>query len=485
MQTSLVFRKGILPLLITIIFVVYMAVTRDGYSWDAGDTGMYLMHARNMVTGRAYGDTNYVFIPEVWIEGTPTFPPGLPVLLAPLYAAGGVNYTVFRSFTTALLALSLWPVYFYSRRFLPMPLSIVLVILVGLNPLNLSLVEFISSEQPYVLGSFLFLCLVGSIREQGKDVTAPHLWGIAAGALAAYCGMTRAIGISLMLGLAAAELWRNRRPTRFLLAAGLTYVALIGASNLVLHGNASYGSQFTSDPKVWVQNLVDYFTRASYLWLGLPGKIPRTLLWLVTSALMGLGLGIHMKRHGATTAEFYAVIYMGVLTVYWTSNVRYLIPLVPLLMLYLMEGLEAIRERWPVWGGPFRIALIAVMVLSEGANLWTFDHSPVAYGQTSPEFQEAVRFLREQTPLQAAVMSSSPRVLALFTDRRNSRPADLPPEQLWAFFKQYKTEYLLVAKTHNFDRARLVPLVERYARETQRLFENSGFAVYRLELTPR
>ena len=85
------------------------------WSWSpaawSGDYAQYLSHARALVEGRAYGDIGYIYNPAAWTIGPPAYPPGLPLTLAPLVAAVGVDSIVFRLFSLGCVVLFAWFVY--------------------------------------------------------------------------------------------------------------------------------------------------------------------------------------------------------------------------------------------------------------------------------------------------------------------------------------------------------------------------------------
>lgn len=53
-----------------------------------GDYAQYLSHARAVVEGRAYDDIGYLYHAAAWSLGPTTYPPGLPLTLAPLLIHG-------------------------------------------------------------------------------------------------------------------------------------------------------------------------------------------------------------------------------------------------------------------------------------------------------------------------------------------------------------------------------------------------------------
>src|SRR5688572_24452072 len=75
--------------LLALIAVFQFASVLPGHDWG-DDFSMYIAHARNIVEGIPYSDTGYIYNPDEPI-GPPRASPGLPLLLAPVYATRGVD----------------------------------------------------------------------------------------------------------------------------------------------------------------------------------------------------------------------------------------------------------------------------------------------------------------------------------------------------------------------------------------------------------
>src|SRR5262245_14683241 len=61
--------------------------------WDTwgDDFALYIAHARNLVEGTSYTDTKFVYNPANAWYSPRAYPPGFPILLAPVYALQGLD----------------------------------------------------------------------------------------------------------------------------------------------------------------------------------------------------------------------------------------------------------------------------------------------------------------------------------------------------------------------------------------------------------
>ena len=64
--------------------------------WIGSDYAQYVMHASNLVEGRPFEVTGYIYNPAYPSLAPRAYPPGYPVLLAPVYAFSGTNIVPMR-----------------------------------------------------------------------------------------------------------------------------------------------------------------------------------------------------------------------------------------------------------------------------------------------------------------------------------------------------------------------------------------------------
>jgi hypothetical protein len=74
----------------------------------SGDWAHYLLHAKALVEGRPYGDTGYIYSPLNPFVGPRQQPPGLPLVLAPLVAIGGVHSPLIKLLSLLSAGAFLW-----------------------------------------------------------------------------------------------------------------------------------------------------------------------------------------------------------------------------------------------------------------------------------------------------------------------------------------------------------------------------------------
>jgi 4-amino-4-deoxy-L-arabinose transferase-like glycosyltransferase len=139
--------RYLLWLLLFGYFVLGVVTLTSGHGWG-DDWAQYVLHAQNIVNGRAYGDTGYLFNPDNPSIGPPNYPPGLPYVLAPVIALFGFNILALKIACFACVVAAL-PLIF---NLLSVSLGdLIALIAVGLFALHRdiwALRDYISSEAP-------------------------------------------------------------------------------------------------------------------------------------------------------------------------------------------------------------------------------------------------------------------------------------------------------------------------------------------------
>src|SRR5579883_3684007 len=102
-------------LIIVAIFVFSACTIRDGQVWD-DDPAQYILHARNIAEGRPYSQTGYIFNPEYGTLGPRSYPPGFPLLLAPVWALRGLDLNAMKLLECGMFAAALALLYVLYRK---------------------------------------------------------------------------------------------------------------------------------------------------------------------------------------------------------------------------------------------------------------------------------------------------------------------------------------------------------------------------------
>jgi hypothetical protein len=441
-------------ILITSIAIFFFSTLRDGHKWD-GDEALYIMNARNIVERRPYGDVG--FIPQRNVISPASYPPGLPLLLAPVYFFSGLDFQQMKKVCVASFILFLLIFARITRQSLPPAIALALIALVGLNPYFFShFKDTIRSEPPFLLFCYAALHLVDGLKYQhGSSKT----WAIpAAGMALALAYSTRTIGIVLFPSIFLISLYKSRR----LINPG-TLVLAIGMSAIIL-----MTFLFPSDPGSYMKLFADNFSIDALLKhvfaykaainnllfaASLSQKTQSTpiflfLLLLLLSILLLVFWGFIVRiRAGLSIFEVFTVTYVVSMIIYPIDlePSRYLAPLCPLLLFYAFYGAYTLGSSL---GNTAQISLPAIL-FSTFAILYTInyanaDFGPIPSSMTDPSSHELFNAIKSNLPVDAVLLARKPTIITLFTDRRAAlSPASFTDDELWRYMHDIKASYIV------------------------------------------
>jgi hypothetical protein len=478
MKTRLAIPAAAAAFLI-LLFCIFTAELPPGMRSDGTDWAMYVMHSRNIVKGLPYTQTGYVYQPESTTEvGANSYPSGYPLILAPLYAAVGLNLKLFKLLNAAFLVLSLWPAYIYSRRTLSPLCSLLLIVALGLSTFVVTGFDAIGSDAPYQLVSLFVLLLLLWIYDKHLAETNPWLWGLLAGFAIAVSYLIRPFGLAFLLAVAAAELLRRHRITIFMVAAAAAFLPPLLLNNLLLHRDSSYANQFTLSIGQIASHAVAFVGFFSYLYVNPLSHAYRYALWGATLLLALFGFAGRV-RGGVGIAELYVLVLLAVDCVYWSPNPRYLFPMMPIFMVYIFEGFQTLVQRFPPrFVLPIKAAATALLLIVPAANAFLVRPDPRDTLITAPRYEALCAAVRSRTAPDALALFWNPRVFALSTGRFASGwPAEGPPQKMIDYLKRVHPNYIVVDRNRPEDRKFLLPAIASAPTRMVIIYQNEQFSL--------
>jgi 4-amino-4-deoxy-L-arabinose transferase-like glycosyltransferase len=475
----------VLAAIVASVFLVYLTQITPGEDSTSTDWVLYVTQARNIVDGHPFGESLYVYQPEARMYGASTYPPGYSLLLAPVYAAFGVNLKAFKVVSDVVLALALVPVYWCVRRHLGTPAGWLLTLALGFSYPFIALQNHLSSDGLFLLLSFWTLAVLLRIYGERKDETAPWLWGAAAGLLAAAACITRPIGFALILAMGAYEIVRRRRITRFAMAFGAVFTPVIVLDHLLAHSVASSAEQFVLSIPAMVRHLAAYATLFSYLFSNPLSHGLRYVLWAAATALAIAGM-LATLRAVNPIPLLYSAAMLGVLGVYWIPNPRYLAPLLPIYLIYAGLGGQWLVGRLP--RGMSRLALavgVAAVLAVPAINAVTLKPDTDSL-ITAPAFQSLSGYMRAHTSGRELTVFWNARVLALASDRPSSAyprvvadGSESTAESVLRYLDRVRPAYVVLDDGFASDERRLAEAIAMAPARFPMVYQNERFRLMR------
>lgn len=470
------FQQRIAVLLfIALLGVFYFSTLRDGEPWG-DDFAMYIMQARNISLGDWSAPSGYVHNPHLPRVGPPAYPPLYPLLLSPLYKIWGLNLTPMKIEVVLFFLAGLYLVFEFLSRQAPFFYAAGIVVLLGLSPYFWEIKESVVSDLPFFFFSFLTLFAISACDRDGWKSTA---CACIAAVCVYLCFATRAAGVAFIPCLLFSSLPRAGETRRKAQLAAAAAILLIGVHSLAFRGLGGYVVQLGGPWSGLFRNLVAYSWALRHQFFGFGSNVFGWVILLALLALGGIGLVLCLKR-GISNAEVFTVSYT-LLVLVWSnsSDLRFLIPLLPMWFLYISVAIRNLPQRAEIALAGF---LVAASLGGYASRFSGLDFGPIREGMGNPAFAQICEYIRQQTPEQSVIVYDRPRLLAMESGRKASayhEPAD--DRELWNYFSGISAGYVLIDREFPDDLSYLEPLLLRSPGRAHEAHSEGSFHLYALE----
>jgi hypothetical protein len=445
---------------------------------------MYIHHARNLANGSPYLATGYIVNPGGAHNLGPRFyPPGFPLMLAPVIKLFGENITAMKMEVIGSFVFSLALMFFLFRDRLSYWWAFALVGLVGFNPGFWRYKDDVISDLPFLLLAYGSMYLVEALSSRAGG-SPSAIYGVPAGLSVYFAYAIRPLGAMLLPAILLYDFIKARRISGFAALAAIVMGGCAAIQALVLHGDDRFGLLDFS-PRWLVPTAVRYLKDCREFWLnGYWPWFSYALFFVVLPmTLYGLWLSV---RSGVRVYDLFAAFYMAVTIAYRDNMSRYLLPVVPVLALYLLVGLRGIRRRLSAHAAmAATVCALAAVVFSYGSMYLKAERTPIREGLFDPEFADLCGYIRANTSPESRFLFRKPRLLSLATDRA-AAVYHTPDNRadLWEFARSKGVSYIVLADVPNgdfaTDRTYLRGLIDAYHDSLALVFQNPHYKLFRI-----
>lgn len=472
---------------IAAVGVWYLATIRGGHIWN-GDACMYMIHARNLVHGRPYGETGYISDPAA--DPPPTYPPVCPALLAPVYKLFGLNLWAMKAAMILCFVASLFAMALVFRDRLPPAYLMVAIGAIGFHPYVWDAKDRIGSEFPFVLFTFVSLVLIREAYAAAPSWDTQLRLGFLAGLTMYLAYGARGLGIVLLPSLVGYHALHAKRLAAFspfvAIAVGVC-VVLIVLQHRSVHSESSRVRRLRGGPRSVGGQLLRYALATYGMWYERWPRMIHIGLFLTLAACAGFGYWVAV-RDGATVAELFPLFYLAALML-WRVRYemrRFLIPVLPFFVYYAGVGIAAIR---PITADPIGtvlgLGLAATLLAWYVTRYARADYGPAPHSITSPAARELYDYVNGETAPQDVFVFYDPRILALFTGRRAAAyHAGATDEELWRLIEEIRATHAVVGPAEKEWFPFFARFVGRYERYMPPIYRNAEFALHKIAGRP-
>ncbi|MFC2114326.1 hypothetical protein ACFLRI_03155 [Bacteroidota bacterium] len=484
--------------LLLLLLPLFFINIQNVHNWG-DDFALYLHQAKNIVEGESPQETGFVYNEDNPIMvGSVSI--GFSLMLAPVYAIWHGNIKVYSYYITLYLVLAALTIFYFYRKRFPFLLAGLLVLLIAYNRWILQFKYNILSDIPFL---FLLILLFNLFDKKWKN---NYVKMIVIGVMAGFLTSVRTLGlvftlavmVSVMFDLVSYRLSAGSCAVdarKKIIGLGLFTIISFGVFkllNIAFFPDTEHGSymgymQEHNLVSVFVDHLNYYFSYFSTFFNTF--KIP-LILHIVNIVFVCVflisGFVVKLARK-VEVHEFFFIGYLLVVLAYPANpGFRYLLPLVPFVFLYMVEGFQYLakllkQNKKHVWAYGFFLFLLfqyepGIARMTQKEKL-----API-YGPQLPAAVKVFEFIKENIPDSSVFVFVKPRALSFYTDmnclanNKYQRNADTLDD----IYKDLGVDYLLQNVKEIKDSAMIVYL-EKFEYKLDLVYENRRFKLYKFK----
>jgi hypothetical protein len=372
-----VISKYFLPIIICLSAILALFRFNSLQIGTSYDDAHYIILAESLASGQGYELINF---PRPQLERA--FPPGFPLLLTPLTFLFPNNYSVLKLLSLVLWLASIYLIYkLFSKRLASHYLEISIT-LIALNPLLIGTSVTVMSESAYLLFSLLALYLFDKWEDKRQNWLI-----ILVSILIFYTQLIRTIGIALFIAFILYLLFTRRfRETTIPIVIFVigTIIQRLITGSLISTGYQSqvFNSSIAEKIGQMWSNTLGYFnetlagslipifgTRLTSFLSNYNLQFLPMILNIIILLIILFGFILSIKK--ISLLNFYFIIYIFGILAFWNPSVgsvkaRFLIPILPFLYFYLLNGFNFFIQKISRSNSRFsaRISIALAILLS-------------------------------------------------------------------------------------------------------------------------
>lgn len=523
-------------LLVVVATVFYIVTIRPGHDWG-GDFALYIAHAKNLAMGLPYADTGFVYNELEPFLSPRSYPPVFPLYLTPVYKIFGLNIWALK--VAVILSFFVFLILFYEyahKRLDTVWMQLATLAVVAFAPWFWEAKDRILPDFLFMLflyGSFILIDKISNVRQAGLR---QYLTAAGVGMVIYLTYGTRSLGVLIIPALLFHDILRRRVVSFTTLIAVLVFTVFYFTQNTFLHTDKSYiqsiktyafmqgdlsdldglksgmgevhgaaadpaREYYTSGKLLAIikktisaiqnqttVNLYFYSQSISSYWYAGESKLPARILFLAFTLLAIAGF-VNMIIKAPSMSDYFILVYIFILLVVPFQQQRYMMPLLPIYVMYIFRGTEVIQKTLiarcsSMWSKFARALPVIVCGAIMGSYVISYSMSTaedIERGVESFESRQLFEFIRQETPKDSLFVFHKPRPLALFTDRRAVKYHwDISADALWSALMSMGVTHIVLPKyiTATWHRQTFLPMLDSYKDALATVFENRDYVVY-------
>lgn len=484
-------NKQFLLLLVFLIPLIFIYL-RDNYDWE-GDTALLLFQANNIINGKPFYQSLYIYNPEFPILSPQYYPPMTSLFFAGIMNFFGDNIFVLMVFNSIVYFTIGILVYFLFIKFFNKNISLIISLLLMYNQFVIRIKQEIMSDTLFTLFTIVILLILIKPFDKIKN----NSW-IMAGLISGLAIETRSLGWTFPLTVVVVFFVTTMKYITKKENLGVLFKSVsfyFTGLFIVLF----FFRLFFNSPSNGIAIYMHHFDEMSFNTI-----ITNFALYIETvqdiliSPLYGWGwiiFPVHLLILGVLTFGFFKsfrilnlyllsffLIYLFILIIYPynRATLRFIFPIIPLIIIYFIIGFQSLIKYLP-WK-PIRISFVAILITGQlliavKGNYYGLKNMKDS-DLVSASTLEAFSKIKEITNDTDIIQSSFPRIIAFYCDRKSyssSNDADCKMynediERFNASFLFYSRKYSSRSDWNYINEKKLVPI-----------WQNEEYSLFQLE----
>lgn len=455
---------------------------RQGHIWG-DDFAMYISHARNIVEGRPYAQTGYLFNAASPVSPR-MYPPVFPLLLAPVVKISGLNLQPMKIEQVVFFVLALTAVYLFWQEDLGPKYALAVIAILGFSPHFWAAKDNVLSDLPFILFFYTAGILVRRAPRNGPNWWR---WAILIGVVLYLAIGTRTAGVALVAGLLLYDAVKQRTLARLTVVALLTCALLVLVqSGFIGFGFNNYDGHFHATLHTVANHLISYPRTLAGFWVASTRNLYSFCLLGIVAILTVTGAFFRYKQ-GFSIVEAFLVPYFA-LAILWpfSPGIRIVFPFLPWIVFLAIFGFRKIAERLAPWHETAALCAFLLMVAVPYIEAYQqTDFGPIEQSTGSTEFNQLCEAVRDRTAPHDVLIYFRARALALYTGRTASAYNYAGSnDELWAYAGKIHATHLVITDAFDEDHGFLAQIAQRDSSKLQLIYGNAHFALYRIVAVP-
>lgn len=431
--------KKYLPYLLLLLLSVplYFIDIADLHAWG-DDFAQYIKEAQNIGHGRPFYLSNYIFNKYNTNYAPPQYPPGFPLLLAPVIKNWGLSFRAMYYFNSFLATCLLFVLFAYFRKYAGIVASVCLAVLVCYSGRVIDLKGNVLADIPCLIFVTLYLWQRNMEQHSRRSIALLILFAVLAIQMRSQAFfLIVAEGIFLLLVFIKTSVQEKKIVVRKTLFLSLYIIAGVVTVNLFLNKVIFYSPLSTTD---FYKNIIDEVlskdlinvaegsmtyllkTISAFFYFKTYDGFSKAAVFFITS--IGLTFGItgfivNISKRLALDDIFFAVMCVVILF-FPGRDERYFLPAVPILFYYCYTTFKIILPAITSVKGRGIAIIITLIYLVSGFGYFEKSSAELSYGGI-PKHNDlvALQYISEHVADSDIVAFSKPRMLTLFTNKRS------------------------------------------------------------------